>query len=263
LDRLASYPPSSLLLEGGTIEERRNLSLFWAARLHCQQEHAPCGQCRLCVQIIEDTYRDLIFLDGALGTISIETIRDIRTVLSDPPVGHGYRVMVVAEAQALTPAAANALLKSLEEPRPGNIFVLLAPTREILLPTLVSRSFVLTLSWPRIEQSDPQLQDWMHKLGEFIQTGRGNLLDCTSKKGAVDTDLAGRILREVQRSLVQAGYGVPVSNLAQILSRRLDVVSMRQTCVIIENALESLRLGAQPAVTLEWVAMRTWGLMHK
>lgn len=263
LDRLAPHPPNSLLLEGGTLEERRAISLFWAARLNCRQEHPPCGQCRVCVQIAEDTCRDLIFLDGASGTISIETIREIRSVLSDPPAGHGFRVMVLAEAQALSPAAANALLKSLEEPRPGNVFVLLAPSREILLPTLVSRSFVLTLGWPRTEHIDPQLSDWLQEITDFVQTGRGNFLDWTGKKGAVDSDLAGRILREVQRSLVQAGYGVPVSSLAKVFAGRLDVVSMRQVGVLIENALESLALGAQPAVTLEWAAMRTWGLMHK
>lgn len=263
LDRLAPQAPNSLLLEGGTSNQRHDLSLFWAARLNCQQDSPPCGQCRTCLQITENTYRDFIFLDGAQGTITVETVREIRTVLSDPPAGQGLRVMVLSEAQALSPAAANALLKSLEEPRPGNVFVLLAPTREILLPTLVSRSFVLTLGWPRTEPDDSELQDWLQAIAEFIQTGRGDFLEWTAKKGVVDADLSGRILRAIQRSLVQVGYGVPISSLAQILAGRADVVVLRQIGVIIENALESLELGAQPAVTLEWVALRTWGLLHQ
>lgn len=263
LHRLAAEPPRSLLLEGGTPEERRALALFWAARLNCREHSPPCGQCRTCVQIAEDTFRDLVLLDGADGTITIDTVREIRTVLGDPPAGQGPRVVVLAEAQALNPAAANGLLKSLEEPRPGNVFALLAPNREILLPTLVSRSFVLTLGWPRGVHEDPALKDWMGALGAFVQTGRGEFLEWTGKKGNVDTALAERILREVQRALVQTGYGAPLTDLARVLTARLDVVAVRQVGVIVENALESLELNANPALTLEWVGIRIWNLMHK
>ena len=263
LDRVAPNQPLSLLLEVGTAGQRRDFGLFWAARLNCRETGAPCGQCRICVQIAGDTFRDLILLDGADGNISIETVREIRAVLGDPPAGQGPRVVVLAEAQALNPASANALLKSLEEPRPGNVFVLLAPSREILLPTLVSRSFVLTLGWPRDGQEDPELGDWSQALTEFIQSGRGSLLEWTGKKGTVDASLAGRILREVQRCLVQAGYGAPMTDLARVLAGRLDVVAVRQAGVIVENALESLDVGANPAVALEWAALRIWSLLHK
>lgn len=263
LDRLAATPPRSLLLEGGTAELRLHFALFWAARLNCREAMPPCGSCRTCVQIAEDTFRDLILLNGADGTITIETVREIRSVLSDPPAGQGPRVVVLAEAQALNPASANALLKSLEEPRPGNVFVLLAPNREILLPTLVSRSFVLTLGWPRGDQEDPELADWMAALVSFVQSGRGAFLEWTGKKGSVDVLLAGRILRDVQRSLVQAGYGAPTTELARLLTAKLDVVAVRQAGVIVENALDSLDLNANPALTLEWVGIRFWTLMHK
>lgn len=263
LHRLAPNPPRSLLLEGGTAVERLALSLFWAARLMCRDASAPCGQCRTCLQICDDACRDLCILNGADGAITIDTIREVRSVLGDPPAGHGPRVIILAEAQALGDGAANALLKSLEEPSPGNVFVLLAPNREILLPTLVSRSFVLTLNWPRGEQEDEALHDWLAALSEFIQTGRGYWLEWTGKKGSVDAALAGRILRDVQRSLVQAGYGAPMTELARLLAARLDVVAVRQVGVIVENALESLDANANPAVVLEWSAMRIWNLVHK
>ena len=263
LDRLASAPPRSLLLEGGTAEERLALGLFWAARLMCPEAKPPCGECRICLQLADDACRDLFLLNGAEGSIGIDTIREVRAVLGDPPAGRGPRVVILAEAQALGDGAANALLKSLEEPRPGNVFVLLAPSREILLPTLVSRSFVLTLGWPRSAQDDPNLRDWTLALGEFIQSGKGVWLEWTGRKGNVDEHLADAILREVQRSLVQAGYGNPLTDLARLLAARLDVVAVRQVGVVVENALESLEVGANPAVVLEWTAMRMWNLLHK
>jgi DNA polymerase-3 subunit delta' len=263
LDRLAQAPPNSLLLEGGTVSERLALGLFWAARLMCREEGAPCGTCRICLQIVDDACRDLFLLNGAEGSISIDTVREVRAVLGDPPAGRGPRVIILAEAQALGDAAANALLKSLEEPSPGNVFVLLAPSREILLPTLVSRSFVLTLGWPLGGQDDPELADRLHLLTEFIQSGKGAWLEWTGRKGSVDARAAGDLLREVQRSLVQAGYGNPLTDLARVLAARLDVVAVRQVGVIVENALESLDVGANPAVVLEWAAVRIWNLLHK
>jgi len=263
LDRLALAPPKSLLLEGGTREERLGLALYWAARVNCREAHPPCGACRVCRQIAEDACRDLILVNGAEGSISIDTVRDIRSVLGDAPTGNGHRVVILAEAQALGDAAANALLKSLEEPWPGNLFLLLAPNRDILLPTLVSRSFVLTLGWPKAMAEDSDLRDILADLGAFIQTGTGGWLEWTAKKGNVDVGLARRVLQEVQRALLQASYGNPLSELATVMARRLDVVAVRQAGVVVENALESLDASANPALVLEWAAIRIWGLMHK
>jgi len=213
--------------------------------------------------VADDAFRDLVLVNGSEGAIAIDTVREIRAMLGDPPAGRGPRVIILAEAQALGDAAANALLKSLEEPRLGNVFVLLAPSREVLLPTLVSRSFVLTLGWPRAGEEDPEIQDWIAALVEFIQSGRGLWLEWTGRKGNVDVRLAGRVLRDVQRALVQAGYGAPLTDLARLLAGRLDVVAVRQAGVIVENAIESLDVGANPAVVLEWAAIRIWGLLHK
>lgn len=262
LDRLAGNPPRSLLLEGGTVEERLALARFWAARLMCRETSPPCGQCRICQQVAEDASRDLFLLNGAEGAITIDTVREVRAVLGDPPAGRGPRVIILAEAQALGDGAANALLKSLEEPMPGNVFVLLAPSREILLPTLVSRSFVLTLGWPRGDRENSDLREWLQALAEFIQSGRGPWLEWTGRKGNVDASLADGVLREVQRCLVQAGYGNPETALARLLASRLDVVAVRQVGVVVENALESLEVGANPAVVLEWAAIRMWNLLH-
>jgi len=263
LERLAQAPPNSLLLEGGDASGRLAFGLFWAARLMCREATPPCGKCRICLQIADDACRDLILLNGAEGSISVDTVREVRAVLGDPPAGRGPRVVILAEAQALGDGAANALLKSLEEPSPGNVFVLLAPSREILLPTLVSRSFVLTLGWPRGGPEDPDLGERLRAFCEFIQSGKGAWLEWTGRKGSVDARMADAMLREVQRSLVQAGYGNPLTELARLLAARLDVVAVRQVGVIIENALESLEVGANPAVVLEWVAIRMWNLLHK
>ena len=64
-------------------------------------------------------------------------------------------------------------------------------------------------------------------------------------------------------ALHRVDVATPGGPLARVLAGRLDVVAVRQAGVIVENALESLDVGANPAVVLEWAAIRVWGLLHK
>lgn len=82
------------------------------------------------------------------GSIKIDEVRALRPLLGEPPRFGRKRVIVMAEAQALGIEAANSLLKVLEDPCPDTCFVFTAPQRERLLPTLVSRGWVVTLPWP-------------------------------------------------------------------------------------------------------------------
>jgi len=71
--------------------------------------------------------------------IKIEQIRELNRSLGYAPFSGGFRVCVIHRAEAMTGEAANAFLKTLEEPPPGNIFVLNATEPRDLLPTIVSR----------------------------------------------------------------------------------------------------------------------------
>lgn len=174
LNKLASDPPQVLILEGGSVAERFSVALWHAARLNCPEGRPPCLHCPACLQIGANLFHDLYVLDGREGSIKIETVRELRTILGEAPRGDGKRVVILAEAQSLGVEAANALLKSLEEPRPGVCFLLLAPQRERLLPTLVSRGWVVTLAWPEAgTPSTPELFQWEEALAEFMPPGRG------------------------------------------------------------------------------------------
>jgi DNA polymerase III subunit delta' len=74
----------------------------------------------------------------AAPQIRIEQIREIAQFLSRPPIEATRLVVVIEEAQAMTEAAANALLKTLEEPGRATL-ILIAPSMDALLPTIVSR----------------------------------------------------------------------------------------------------------------------------
>ena len=259
LDRLAENPPQTLLLEGGTPQERETLALYWAARVNCREPEPPCGACQDCVQIRERVFRDLLFLTSGEEHFKMEHLRSIRPVWGQPPRGSGRRTTVFAEAQNLRPEAANFLLKTLEEPRPGNLFVLTAPLRERLLETLVSRSWVVTLAWPETREGQEEAAQWAAALVEFWQTGRG-WFERTAGRGAVDRSLALAVVNELSRELARAMSGRPDSGPSQSLARLFGPAGLSRLDQVLSQAHEALTIDATahaaPALVLDWTATR-------
>ncbi|MFZ5586220.1 MAG: DNA polymerase III subunit delta' [Thermodesulfobacteriota bacterium] len=118
------------------------LALFRA--LNCADPpNAPCGQCASCRKAAAGQHEDLIVLappnDQASAQIRVEEVREMIRALSFAPYGGGYRLVLIRSAGQMNPSSANALLKTLEEPPPGNLLVLTVQDPAELLPTIVSR----------------------------------------------------------------------------------------------------------------------------
>ena len=257
LNAIAHDPPQSIVIEGGDADSRVALALYWAMRLNCASGSVPCGQCPACKQIVDLAFNDLLFFDGREGLIKVDSVREQRSTWGQPPHGDGYRVTIFAEAQMFMTEAANALLKSLEEPRPGNVFVLAAPQRERLLETLVSRSWVVTLAWPDVRSNDPEISAWTEALAECWRTGRG-WFGRTSAKGAVDRDLAMAVVLGMQRELREAMSGSCATPLSDRLARSYDARGLRRIGLVLERAQDALntQVPVNPAAVLDWVATR-------
>ena len=84
--------------------------------------------------------------EGASGQIRIERVREIRRRIQDTALSAQGRVVILYQAQRLNPSSANALLKSLEEPPAGVLFILTADSQAGLLPTILSRCGVYDLA---------------------------------------------------------------------------------------------------------------------
>lgn len=99
----------------------------------------PCGICKSCRKIDSDNHPDIIRLKPSGPFIKIDQIRALCQTLAMKPYEAGMRVVIISEAQAMNPAAGNALLKVLEEPPARTILILVAAHPSDLLPTIVSR----------------------------------------------------------------------------------------------------------------------------
>jgi len=111
-----------------------------AKALNCMQSSSgePCNACPQCMAIKEGRSLDLVEIDAASNR-GIDDIRDLREKVNYAPSEGRFRVYIIDEAHMLTTEAANALLKTLEEPPPHTKFILATTEVHRILPTILSR----------------------------------------------------------------------------------------------------------------------------
>lgn len=104
-----------------------------------------CGECDTCMRISRSTHPDVHWVNPeGIGSYLAEQIRDVISDTTLAPIRANHKIYIITRADLLRDQAANAFLKTLEEPPADTSFVLLARSREAVLPTLVSRCQTLT-----------------------------------------------------------------------------------------------------------------------
>ena len=144
LDR-GSVPPT-LLLAGPAGVGKWRVARALAETINCQApvDGDACGVCRSCDRIIRGQHVDVLALaPDDTGKIKIDEVREVIADCEYRPFEGKRRVVLIRDADALLEAAQNALLKSLEEPPPGTIFVLTSAAPDALLRTVRSRTIRL------------------------------------------------------------------------------------------------------------------------
>ena len=125
---------------------RSNAAMAFAAALHCPR--AGCGACHACETALASSHADVTVMRTDKLSLGVDEVRDLVRTAALAPVGGGYQVIVVEDADRLTERAANAFLKAIEEPSARTVWLLCAPTVEDVLPTIRSRARLVTLTTP-------------------------------------------------------------------------------------------------------------------
>ena len=142
---------------------------------HDLQDGMACGQCQSCKAFLQGTHGDLLLLQVPEGktAIGIDQVREATYFLQQTALYGAAKLLLVRDADQMTLAAANSLLKTLEEP-PGNALVLLSSAEAWRLPPTV-RSRCQLLRLPRVEQ-DVALE-WLTAKAQATAADAQHLLD--------------------------------------------------------------------------------------
>ncbi|MBN1640458.1 MAG: DNA polymerase III subunit delta' [Anaerolineae bacterium] len=124
---------------------KRTLARAFAQAILCTESDAPCGVCRACRLVEMGRHPDVHVVEPEEDRIKIEAIRSLLHAVALSPIEGAYRICLISHFDRATASAANALLKTLEEPPETVILLLTASSVESLLPTIVSRCQVVPL----------------------------------------------------------------------------------------------------------------------
>ena len=173
--------PHAILIEGDFGTGKHTLAAFIARAAVCDGGDKPCGTCNGCHLATVGSHPDITYILPEEGkkNITVDRIRTLRADAFVKPHTASHRVFIIDGAERMNPQAQNALLKVLEEPPSGVIFILITESRTALLETIVSRCTPLTLIVPEYGEALEYMQKNTAFDGEAIrdtltQTG-GNI----------------------------------------------------------------------------------------
>lgn len=150
----------AILFSGPAGVGKAQLALLLAAFLLCKTPRGgqACGQCKSCLLRQAGNHTDLRQLSANNGTsIGVDEIRALTEFTQGTAQQHGARVIILADSEKMTEAAANALLKTLEEPPAGCYLILLSAAPAQLKPTILSRC----QQWRIAPLAEPELMGWL------------------------------------------------------------------------------------------------------
>ncbi len=129
------------LFDGPESVGKRSTAIALGKALCCPEAPgAGCGVCDTCRRIEDGQHPDVLALAPAAQQYLIDQAREIVAVASTRPHEAPVRILILDRADALNPSSANCLLKTLEEPCPGNHLLLVTSAPDRLLPTIRSRT---------------------------------------------------------------------------------------------------------------------------
>jgi DNA polymerase-3 subunit gamma/tau len=119
---------------------KTTIARLFAKTINCENPRnaEPCNKCSSCLEIMNSRSIDLIEIDAASHR-SIDDVRELREGIKFSPVKSKYKIFIIDECHQLSKDAANALLKTLEEPPSYAVFLLATTEANKMISTIVSR----------------------------------------------------------------------------------------------------------------------------
>lgn len=232
------------LITGGNEDSRTDLANRLASAYLCPESHPPCGHCQPCRKVAAGIHPDVTVATPATGKreITVDQVRALRSDVYIRPNEGARKVYIIRPADALNPAAQNALLKVLEDGPTYAAFLLLADQPGTLLGTVRFRCELLTLP-PEDKNTDPTLVDKAEQLAQLLLEGD----ELAVAERLVDLELEKPKSDQLAILLAQAEIQT-AKYLAQYPRRGAQVLGALKLC------RENGAYHPNPGHTLGWLA---------
>jgi len=185
------------LFTGHHLEELESIARTLAKTLNCQKPVKTggeatdcCDECLSCRKIDQETHADVHWArpESKSRVVTVEQMRDLMREIQLKPAEAEFKVAIIAAADRLNQQAANAFLKTLEEPPAKSILILLSTDPQRILETILSRCLRLNFSAEGLRPPDAAQTDWLARFGALAAgeqkslLGRYRLLDVLLQK---------------------------------------------------------------------------------
>jgi len=173
------------LFAGDQLEELETLARTLAKTLNCQQPVKTggvatdcCDACPNCLKIDRDSHADVHWArpESKSRIITVEQMRGLMREIQLKPTEAGYKIAIIVAADRLNAQAANAFLKTLEEPPDKSVLILLTVEPQRLLDTILSRCLRLNFFSDGIRPPDPAQMEWLARFDALAAGSQKSLL---------------------------------------------------------------------------------------
>jgi len=172
------------LFTGDSLEELETLARTLAKTLNCQNPVTTsgiatdcCDECLNCRKTQDDNHADIHWArpESKSRVITIDQMRDVMQQIQLKPTEAGYKLAIIAGADRLNVQAANAFLKTLEEPPKKSVIILLSTEPSRILETILSRCLRLNFSTGATRPISPEHSYWLQQFSSAAAAGQKSL----------------------------------------------------------------------------------------
>lgn len=157
--------PQAVIISGSQGMGKVQLLNVMVANMMCRKSEVACGQCQNCSLNQQQTHPDVKKIEPENNLIKVKMIRELTQFFVSTPHCSDHKVAVIDCADQMNAAAANALLKVLEEPPSRGLLFLVTDSKHRLMPTIRSRCVTLDVTITNEEKA--QLSAWLKDEGSW------------------------------------------------------------------------------------------------